>query len=56
MLDYPILSPLSNPICTNFSFFYVAYQLHKTEMPNAETYGHSDFDSKGGAFQIWGGV
>ena len=48
MLDYPILSPLSNPICANFSFLCIAYQLHKTGMPTPETDGRSDFDSNGG--------
>ena len=55
MLDYPIPSLLSNPICTNFSFLCIAYQLHKTGMPIPETDGRSDFDSNGGCIPdlVW---
>jgi len=54
MLDYPIPSPLSNPICTNFSFFCVACQLSKTGTPTAETHGRFDSDPKGGCTPKWG--
>ncbi len=46
MLAYPILSPLSNPIRTNFSFSNVACQLYKTGTPNPETHGRFDSDPR----------